>query len=97
MSVTAHDMRDAQLEVQKAGTLAEAQAIVDRLAAQEQETADIFYTQQEMIGSLQDLLSIQDRQVTYISPPAPQPKAKNYLIYIAIGIGFLFFTGKLKL
>jgi len=97
MGVTAHDMRDAQLAVQKAGTLAEAQAIVDRLVAQEQETADIFYTQQEMIGSLQDLLSIQDREVTYVSPPAPAPKSTNYLLYAGFAIAALIYFGKLKL
>lgn len=97
MGVTAHDMRDAQLAVQKAGTLAEAQAIVERLAAQEQEVADVFYTQQEMIGSLQDLLEIQDQQITYVSPPAPEPKATNYLLYAGLAIAALIFFGKIKL
>ena len=95
---TAGKMARAQEAVQKAGTLAEAQSILDQLMAEEEEVTDIFYTQEQMIGSLRDLLAIQDQQQpVYISPQAPQPKAKNYLIYIGIGIGILLFTGKLKL
>ncbi len=95
---TAGKMARAQEAVQKAGTLAEAQSILDQLMAEEGEVTSIFYTQEQMIGSLQDLLAIQDRQQpVYVSSPAPQPKAKNYLIYIGIGIGILLFTGKLKL
>ncbi len=95
---TAGKMARAQEAVQKAGTLAEAQSILDQLMAEEGEVTSIFYTQEQMIGSLQDLLSIQDRQQpVYVSSPAPQPKAKNYLIYIGIGIGILLLTGKLKL
>lgn len=95
---TAGKMALAQEAVQKAGTLAEAQSILDQLMVEEEEVTDIFYTQEQMIGSLQDLLSIQDRQQpVYVSPAAPQPKPKNYLIYIAIGLGILLFTGRLKL
>lgn len=95
---TAGKMARAQEAVQKAGTLAEAQSILDQLIAEEGEVTDIFFTQEEMIGSLQDLLEIQDRQQpVYISSPAPLPKPKNYLIFIVIGIGILLFTGKLKL
>jgi len=97
---TAGKMARAQEAVQKAGTLAEAKSILKQLMAEEEEVSSIFYTQEQMIGSLQDLLEMQDRQQVepvYISPQAPQPKPKNYLIYIAIGIGILLFTGKLKL
>ena len=92
-------MARAQEAVQQAGTLAEAQSILDQLLAEEEEVTDIFFTQEQMIGSLQDLLAIQDRQPepVYISSPAPQPKPKNYLMYIGIGIGILLITGKLKL
>lgn len=95
-----HKETAMQKEVMKAGTLAEAQSILDQLVGEEEEVTDIFYTQQEMIGSLQDLLAIQDRQQQqpiYVSPQAPLPKSKNYLIYIMVGIGILLFTGKLKL
>ena len=97
---TAGKMARAQTAVQVAGTLAEAQSILDELVAEEEEVTDIFYTQEAMIGSLQDLLEIQDQdrqQPVYVSSPGPQPKPKNYLIYIGIGIGILLFTGKLKL
>ena len=97
---TGTKMAGTQKEVEKARTLAEAQAILERLVAEEEEVTDIFFTQEQMIGSLQDLLSIQDQQQAqpvYISPQAPQPSPKNYLIYIGIGVGILLFTGKLKL
>lgn len=97
---TGAKLAGAQLAVQKAGTLAEAQAILDRLVAEEQEVTDIFYTQEFMIESLTDLLEKQDRekpQPVYISPQAPQPQPKNYLLYIGIGIAILVLTGKLKL
>lgn len=93
-------MAGAQLAVQEATTLAEAQAILDQLVAEEQEVTDIFYTQEFMIESLTDLLQKQDQekpQPVYISPQTPQPKSKNYLTYIGIGIGFLILTGRLKL
>jgi len=93
-------MAGAQLAVQEATTLAEAQAILNQLVAEEQEVSDIFYTQEFMIESLTDLLQQQDQekpQPVYISPQAPQPKPKNYMMYIGIGIGILFLTGKLKL
>ncbi len=97
---TAGKMARAQEAVQKAGTLAEAQSILDQLVAEEGEVTSIFYTQEQMIGSLQDLLAIQDQQQpepVYISSPAPQPKARNYMLYIGLGIGILLFTGKFKL
>jgi len=90
-------MARAQEAVQQAGTLAEAQSILDQLLAEEEEVTDIFFTQEQMIGSLQDILAIQDREPVYIRPQAPQPKPKNYLMYIGIGIGILLITGKLKL
>jgi len=97
---TGAKMAGAQLAVQEATTLAEAQAILNQLVAEEQEVSDIFYTQEFMIESLTDLLQQQDQekpQPVYISPQAPQPKPKNYMMYIGIGIGILFLTGKLKL
>jgi len=95
---TAGKMARAQQAVEQAGTLAEAKAVLASLIEEEEEVTSIFYTQEQMIGSLQDLLSIQDRQQpVYVSPAAPQPKPKNYLIYIAIGLGILLFTGRLKL
>jgi len=95
---TAGKMARAQTAVQQAGTLAEAQAVLDQLIAEEQEVSDIFFTQEFAIEKLTDLLDQQDtRQPVYVSQPAPQPKPKNYLIYIAIGIGILFLTGKFKL
>lgn len=87
------------IETARRGTLAEAEAALAMILGEEQEVTDIFYTQQEMIGSLTDLLAIQDQQeqVTYVSPPAPLPKPTNYLLYVGIGIAFLLFTGRLKL
>jgi len=93
-------MAGAQLAVAEAGTLAEAQAILDELIAQEQEVTDIFFTQEFMIESLTDLLQQQDQQQqpVYISPPQmPQQRPKNYLMYIGIGIGILYLTGKFRL
>jgi len=55
------------------------------------------FTQQESIAeTLQEILDKQDQPV-YIRPPDPQPRQENYLMYIAIGIGILFLTGRLKL
>lgn len=85
------------ITAQRYGTLAEAEAIRQKMIAEEQEVADIFYTQQEMVGSLTDLLASQDRQVTYVSPPAPIPRPRNYLLYVVIGIGILIYFGKIKL
>ena len=91
-------MARAQQAVQQAGTLAEAQSILDELIAQEEEVTDIFFSQEFAIDQLTDLLQQQDtRQPVYVSQPAPQPKQKNYLMYIVIGIGILFLTRKIKL
>jgi len=79
------------------GTLAQAEAALAMLLGEEQEVTDIFFTQQEMIGSLTDLLAIQDQQVTYVSPPAPLPRSKNYLLYAVVGIAALIYFGKIKL
>jgi len=92
---TAGKLARAQEAVEKAGTLAEAQSILDQLMAEEEEVTDIFYTQEFTIEKLTDLLSQQDP--VYISPPAPRPPAQNYLLYIGIGIGFLYLTGRIKL
>lgn len=66
----------------------------------EEEKTDIFYVQQQMLDTLTDLFMRQDQQRSqpvYISPAAPVPKPTNYLLYIGIGLGFLFLTGRLKL
>lgn len=95
---TAGKMARAQTAVQQAGTLAEAQSILDELIAQEEEVTDIFFTQEFAIQKLTDLLQQQDtRQPVFVGPPAPQRQPKNYLMYIGIGIGILFLTGKFKL
>lgn len=85
------------IETARRGTLAEAEAALAMLLGEEQEVADVFYTQQEMIGSLTDLLAIQDQQVTYVSPPAPLPRSTNYLLYAVLGIAALIYFGKIKL
>jgi len=91
-------MARAQQAVQQAGTLAEAQSILDELIAQEEEVTDIFFSQEFAIDQLTDLLQQQDtRQPVYVSQPAPQQQPKNYLMYIVIGIGILFLTRKIKL
>ena len=95
---TAGKMARAQEAVEKAGTLAEAKTVLAQLIAEEEEVTDIFYTQQEMIGSLTDLLAIQDKeQPVYVSPPAPQPRSTNFLLYAGIAIAALIYFGKLKL
>lgn len=66
----------------------------------EEEKTDIFYVQQQMLDTLTDLFTKQNQQrpqPVYVSPAAPQPKSTNYLMYIGIGLGILFLTGKLKL
>ncbi len=64
----------------------------------EEEKTDIFYVQQQMLDTLTDLFMRQDReQVTYVSPPAPLPKATNYLLYAGIAIFALIYFGKIKL
>lgn len=64
----------------------------------EQEKTDIFYVQQQMLDTLTDLFMRQDQQETvYISPPAPVPQPRNYLLWIAIAIGILIYMGKIKL
>ncbi|MBA7523262.1 hypothetical protein ES705_15385 [subsurface metagenome] len=51
-----------------------------------------------MLDTLTDLFMRQDReQVTYVSPPAPLPKATNYLLYAGIAIAALIYFGKIKL
>lgn len=63
----------------------------------EEEKTDIFYVQQQMLDTLTDLFMRQDQKITYVAPPAPIPRPRNYLLYIAIAIGILFYTGKIKL
>ena len=96
---TAGKMARAQEAVQTAGTLAEARSALDMLMAAEEEVTDVFFTQEFTIEALTDLLNKQDQekpQPVYISPQAPQPKPTNFLMYIGIGIGLLFLTGKIK-
>lgn len=94
---TAATMAKAQKDVLKAGTLAEAQVILENLQGQQQEVTDTFFTQESTIQSLTDLIKTQDQQVTYVSPPAPAPQRSNYLLYAAIGVLALFMFGKVKL
>lgn len=63
----------------------------------EAEKTDIFYVQQQMLDTLTDLFMRQDQKITYVAPPAPVPRPRNYLLYIVIGIGLLLYTGKIKL
>lgn len=91
---TAGKMYRAQMAIQKATTLAEAQTILEKLRAEEQEIADIFYSQEQMIGTLTERLESQDRELTYVSPIQ---KPVNYLLLVAVGIGILIFWGKIKL
>ncbi len=56
----------------------------------------IFAQQGSTLETLQEILDRQDYPV-YVSPPAPRPRPDNYLMYIGIGIGILFLTGRLKL
>jgi len=96
---TAGTMARAQEAVNKAGTLAEAQAILDQLKQQEEEVSDVFFTQEFTIQALTDLLFKQDQekaQPVYISPQAPQPKPTNYILYIGGFLLFLFLSGKIK-
>lgn len=94
---TAGKMARAQEAVEKAGTLAEAKTVLAQLIAEEEEVTDIFYTQEFTIEKLTDLLQMQDKDPVYIRPAAPRPAAKNYLLYIGIGIVILYFTGRIKL
>ena len=94
---TAATMAKAQKDVLKAGTLAEAQVILENLQGQQQEVTDTFFTQESTIQSLTDLIKTQDQQVTYVSPPAPTPQRSNYVLYIALGIAALVMFGKVKL
>ena len=65
---------------------------------EETEETDIFYVQQQMLDTLTDLFMRQEQQQPiFVGPPAPQPPARNYMLYIGIGIGFLVLTGRLKL
>ncbi len=63
----------------------------------EQEKTDIFYVQQQMLDTLTDLFMRQDQKITYVGPPAPIQRPRNYLLYIVIGIGILIYMGKIKL
>jgi len=83
---TAGRMARAQEAVQKASTLAEAQAILEKLVEEEQEVADVFYTQQQQIESLQEILRRKEELPVYVPPVQPAPKRPNYLLFIAIGI-----------
>lgn len=64
-----------------------------------EEKTDIFYAQEQMIENLTDLFMKQDQQEQplYVAPPAPIPRPRNYLLYIALGIGILIYMGKIKL
>lgn len=67
---------------------------------EKQEETDIFYAQQQMVDTLTDLFMKQDQQrpqPVFVGPPAPQPPARNYMLYIGIGIGLLILSGRLKL
>ena len=93
----ASDMVRAQEAISKAGSLVEAQTILDQLRKEEQQVTDTFFTQEETIKSLSELIKVQDQKVTYISPPAPTPQRTNYLLYAGIAIAALFIFGKVKL
>lgn len=95
---TAGKMARAQEAVSKAGTLAEAQSILDKLVEEEQEVSDIFYMQEEMIGSLQDLLSEQDKaEPVYVQQTPTQVSSSSNMIYIVIGLIIFFLTRNMKL
>ena len=94
---TAGKIVRAQQAIDRASTLAEAQAILTKMAEEEQEVADTFFTQEETIASLSEVIKAQDQKVTYISPPAPAPQRANYVLYIALGVLALFMFGKVKL
>jgi len=67
---------------------------IAELEAQEEAKADIFYTQQKAIEALEKILERQDSGTAYVSPPQPQPKSTNYMIYIGIGLLVLFLFRK---
>ena len=94
---TGTTMARAQEAVLKAGTLAEAQTVLAQLREEEQAVTDTFFTQEATIGSLQELIKVQDQEVTYISPPAPTPTRPNYILYAAIGLAALIIFKKVKL
>lgn len=57
---------------------------------------DIFTVQESTRETLQDILDKQRPESVYINPQAPRPRSPNYLLYIGIGIGILFLSGKIK-
>lgn len=91
---TAGKMARAQEAVEKAATLAEAKAALADVLELQEETTDIFYTQQQAFDTLVDVLQQQSiEQPVYVSSVAQPTKTPNYLLYIG-GAVLLFLLFK---
>jgi len=88
--------QQAKIDTQRI-QLAEQEAIIREMSSEQEDVTDTFFTQEETIKSLSELIKIQDQEVTYVSPPAPTPQRPNYLLYAGIAIAALFIFGKVKL
>lgn len=90
--------QQAKLDAQRM-QLAEQQGLIRELESKREDVTDTFFTQEETIKSLTDIIKIQDQgqQPTYVNPPAPTPRRTNYILYAGIGVLALFLFGKVKL
>ncbi len=88
--------QQAKIDAQRM-QLAQQEGYILELETSREDVTDTFFTQEETIKSLTELMKIQDQEVTYISPPAPTPQRPNYILYAAIGLAALIIFKKVKL
>lgn len=88
--------QQAKIDAQRI-QLAQQEGLIRELESSEQDVTDTFFTQEQTIKSLSDIIKIQDQEVTYVSPPAPTPQRTNYILYAAIGLAALIIFKKVKL
>lgn len=66
---------------------------IKSLEEEKQKQTDEFYSREQVIKTLADVLEQQESQTVYVQP-APGVKPTNYVLYIGLAIaGFILFKG----
>ena len=66
---------------------------IKKLEEEKQQQTDEFYSREQVIKTLTDVLEQQERQTVYVQP-APAITSPNYVLYIGLAIAaFILFKG----